>query len=65
MRAEHPHTEFTTTSVVPLAFCKSRIHFFGRAQLLHAESGEVLAHRGDEALVVHLLGKTHDSERLR
>src|SRR5213078_1147108 len=35
--------------------CDLLVHLLRRAHLLHAESGEVLAHRCYEALVVHLL----------
>ena len=65
MRAEQPHTEFTTTSVVPFASLSCSSTSSGVRISIDAEAGEILAHRRDETLVVHLLGKSHKSLSLR
>ena len=51
--AAQPHTEFTTSSVVP-GPGDGVIDRFRRAQFLEAEHGELFAHRGDEVFGVAL-----------
>ena len=59
MRAEHPHTELTTTIVVPFASASCASTSSGVRISVTPSRVRSCRIGADETLVVHLLGKSH------